>query len=96
MQLSPYNCSIEHIKGVDTTIADMLSRPLRQLPSSLEVVQPSSSDELDIDVPEHTYQFNILDYNKFVPKQYASYEARPEQREYQYLNPKLDMRVEQL
>ena len=53
MQLSPYNCYIEHIKGVDTTIADNLSRPLRQLPSSLEVVQPSSSDELDIDVPEH-------------------------------------------
>ena len=96
MQLSPYNCSIEHIKGEDNTIADMLSRPPRQLPSNSDVIKSSSSDELDIDVPEHTYQVNILDSNKFVPKQYASYEARPEQREYPYLNANLDMRAEQL
>ena len=44
----------------------------------------------------NTYQVDIFYSNKFVPKKYASYEARPEQREYPYLIPNLDMRAEQL
>ena len=96
LQLSPYNCSIEHIKGTDNTIADMLSRVPRLKSDKKEAEQPHSSDEVEIDIPDHTYQVNLLDSNKFAPKQFASYVPVTEQYEGLGLDPGLDMKAEQL
>ena len=67
LQLAAYNCKIEHIKGTDNTIADMLSRAPAPQPGlehkerpMNEEVKEVGNDDPDIDVPDQTYHIQTV------------------------------------
>ena len=67
LQLAAYNCKIEHIKGSDNTIADMLSRAPAPQPglehqeqSVKEEVKEGDNDDPEIDVPDQTYHIQTV------------------------------------
>ncbi len=102
LQLSAYSCTIEHIKGTDNTMADMLSRaPTSPLTMSTDNTQMKTSDkivensDLDVDVPDQTYHVHTLDSGNFIPRRFAAYNARPEPVDLSLLGPELDMVNEQ-
>ena len=95
LQLSAYNCQIEHIKGTDNTIADMLSRvptSATDLPKNGGNVNDSGSE---IDIPDQTYHVQTLNSGNFMPKQFSSYSPQKETVDWSKLGSNLDMVAEQ-
>ena len=89
LQLAAYNCTIQHIKGTDNTIADMLSRA----PTSGDTVEPMTEPEIEI--PDQTYHIQTLNSGKFEPKQFASFAHKQEELEDLSLGADVDMAAEQ-
>ena len=95
LQLSAYNCKIEHIKGTDNTIADMLSRPPTS-PDAMKKTEEGLHDtESEMDIPDQTYNVQTLNSGNFVPKKYSSYNRTQETSDLSNIGPDVDMMVEQ-
>lgn len=102
LQLAAYNCTIEHIKGTDNHMADMLSRDPgskkeknhTESPSKKTPVQEESSD-IDIDVPDQTFHVQTLNSRNFAPKEYAAYTQKNEPINLSQLTPDMNMKEEQ-
>ncbi|GFO06470.1 Pol polyprotein [Plakobranchus ocellatus] len=59
LHISAYDCTIEHIKGENNVIADLLSR----MPSDTHYAERHSQVESEVDVPDATYQVEVLNSN---------------------------------
>ena len=100
LQLAAYDCKIEHIKGTDNTMADMLSRapvPKTSKPDLVIEKQDVSQEDSDseIDVPRHTFHVQTLNSGNFNPRQFAAYEGKPEPVDLTQPGLELDMKEEQ-
>ena len=73
LSIAGYNCKIEYIAGTTNTCADLLSRhPLNVSPSQMS---ESTSEPVECDVNDNFYQVNVINSNKFDPKQFAACEV---------------------
>ncbi|GFO46507.1 Pol polyprotein [Plakobranchus ocellatus] len=72
LHISAYDCTIEHIKGENNVIADLLSR----MPNDTHTAERHSQVESEVDVPDAPYRVEVLNSNQFEPKSYAAYEAK--------------------
>ncbi|XP_067655940.1 uncharacterized protein [Haliotis asinina] len=89
--ISGYNCTIEYIKGVDNTCADLLSRIPAQ-PDEL----PADDSEVEIDRVDNSLQINVFDSGKFTDQDYAGCLVEPEEAPpLPKMDADLDMVVEQ-
>ena len=97
LQLSAYNCRIEHIKGTDNAMADMLSRApeASQQKQDREDHSRKETAEVTSDVPDQTYNIGTLDSGKFVPKQYAHYQPQKQPEEIPRIDEGIDIVEEQ-
>jgi len=72
LELSNYNCKVEYIPGRANTCADLLLR----IPSDPEQTKASDSretkDKMDVDFDDRCFKINVLNSDKFNPKDYAS------------------------
>jgi len=72
LELSNYNCKVEYIPGRANTCADLLLR----IPSDPEQTKASDSretkDKIDVDFDDRCFKINVLNSDKFNPKDYAS------------------------
>ena len=99
LQLAAYSCTIEHIKGTDNTIADMLSRAPTckddgENIKKMTQLTDNQDEEIDIDIPDYTYHVQTLNSGNFTPRQFAAYKKH-EQVDLSQPGLDLDMRKEQ-
>ena len=66
LSIAGYDCTIEYIKGTENTCADLLSRQ----PPADEVTE---NEDVIPDIPENTYEINVINSNQIDPKDYAQY-----------------------
>ncbi|GFN74253.1 retrovirus-related pol polyprotein from transposon [Plakobranchus ocellatus] len=90
LHISAYECTIEHIKGENNVIADLLSR----MPNDIHTAERHSQVESEVDVPDSTYRVEVLNSNQFEPRSDTAYEAKKEETDLKDL-PGLDMKTEQ-
>ena len=98
MQLSSYACTIEHIKGTENTMADMLSRaPAPSVgPGKERQIPLPDLSEPEIEISDKAFHIQTLNSNKFTPKQFASFTRKPETMEDDLLSKQeVDMVEEQ-
>ncbi|BFZ04571.1 hypothetical protein BsWGS_07610 [Bradybaena similaris] len=65
LSISGYDCEIQYIKGLDNTVADLLSRIPGECREDDATEQPEISDK--------ALQINVLNSNQFTPRDYAGY-----------------------
>ena len=102
LQLSAYACKIEHIKGTDNCMADMLSRaPVEDkmeepVKETEKAKLDDNANDVEGDVPDQTYRIHTLDSGKFSPKEFANFQAQKEKLDLSQLGTDIDIVAEQL
>ena len=89
LAIAGYNCEIVHLPGKDNVVADLLSR------SSTAVVL---EDTGTVTVDERAFQVNVINSNKFNPKDFAAHKPQGKSDSKEYDRPTIrdfDMAIEQ-
>ena len=89
LAIAGYNCEIVHLPGKDNLVADLLSR------SSAAVVL---EDTGTVTVDERAFQINVINSNKFNPRDFAAYKPQGRSNSKEYDRPTIrefDMATEQ-